>query len=172
MLACSLANEGVESLALARIQVLQNPFEKWPHDVSVEQCRQCVEPECVKACPEEALAVNAEYGNVRQVDEEKCIGCGKCAGACPFTPSRPIMAPDNDFGGENKARKCDLCAHAAYHWDQVGGGPDGKQACVVFCPVGAIRFTRDVPVQQGDAGYDVNLRRHDPGWKHGGFPID
>ena len=40
MLACSLVHEGVEGLSLARIHVLQNPFEKWPHDVSIEQCRQ------------------------------------------------------------------------------------------------------------------------------------
>ena len=172
MLACSLVNEGVESLSLARIQVLQNPFEKWPHDVSIEQCRQCVKPECVEACPEKALTVDAAHGNVRQVDEEKCIGCGMCVAACPFTPSRPVVAPDSDWDGEKKARKCDLCARAAYHWDEAGGGPRGKQACVELCPVGAIRFTADVPVQEGDAGYDVNLRLRDVGWKIMGFPID
>lgn len=172
MLACSLIHEGKESLYLARIQVLQNPFEKWPYDVSIEQCRQCVEPECAKACPEKALTVDAAHGNVRQVDEEKCIGCGTCVAACPFTPSRPVVAPDSDWDGKKKARKCDLCARAAYHWDEAGGGPRGKQACVEFCPVGAIRFTAEVPVQEGDAGYDVNLRLRDVGWKYAGFPID
>ncbi len=85
MLACSLIHEGKQSLYLSRIQMLQNPFEKWPHDVSIEQCRQCVEPECVEACPKEALGIDAAHGNVRHVDEEKCIGCGTCAKACPFS---------------------------------------------------------------------------------------
>ena len=44
MLACSLVNEGVENLSLSRIQVIQNSFDKWPHDLSIEQCRQCVDP--------------------------------------------------------------------------------------------------------------------------------
>jgi protein NrfC len=172
MLACSLVHEGVESLSLARIQVLQNPFEKWPQDVSIEQCRQCVEPKCVEVCPKKAITVDAAHGNVRQVDEKKCIGCGMCVQACPFTPSRPVVAPDSKFEGKKKARKCDLCARAAYHWDDAGGGPRGKQACVEFCPLGAIRFTADVPVQEGDAGYDVNLRLRDVRWQNGGFPID
>jgi protein NrfC len=42
MLACSLVNEGVENLSLSRIQVIQNSFDKWPHDLTIEQCRQCV----------------------------------------------------------------------------------------------------------------------------------
>ena len=172
MLACSLVHEGVGSFSLARIQVLQNSFEKWPHDVSIEQCRQCVEPLCVDACPADAIAAAPEHGHVRRVDEEKCTGCGLCVQACPFTPSRPVVAPDSAFEGKNKARKCDLCANAPYHWDELGGGPRGKQACVEFCPLRAIRFTADVPVQEGDGGYDVNLRLRDAGWKNGGFPID
>ena len=51
MLACSLVNEGKISLSLARIQVLQNPFKKWPNDVDIGQCRQCQEPLCVKGSP-------------------------------------------------------------------------------------------------------------------------
>ncbi len=170
MLSCSLVHEGEENLSLARIQIIQNSFAKWPDDVTIEQCRQCVEPKCVEVCPVDAIEPNAEEGNVRQVDTEKCIGCGLCAEACPFTPSRPVMAPDGDFDGKKKARKCDLCAGAAYHWDEGGGGPDGMQACVEVCPVGAIKFTAEVPVQEGDAGYRVNLR--DENWKRLGFPID
>jgi protein NrfC len=167
MLACSLVHEGVESLSLSRIQVIQNSFEKWPQDVTIEQCRQCVEPLCVDACPADALQADPEHGYVRRVDEDKCIGCGACVEACPFTPSRPIVAPDSDFDGDLKSRKCDLCADAAYHWDDAGGGPDGKQACVEICPLGAIRFTAEIPVQEGDSGYKVNLRdasRQKPGY--------
>ena len=159
MLACSLVNEGVENLSLSRIQVMQNSFEKWPDDLTIEQCRQCVDPACVTACPEEALKVDARHGNIRRlVDVEKCIGCGACIEECPYTPSRTLMVADEKYGGDLKARKCELCANAPYHWDPQGGGAQGKQACVEVCPVGAIQFTDKVPKQEGDTGYKVNLR--------------
>ena len=169
MLACSLVNEGVENLSLSRIQVIQNSFDKWPHDLTIEQCRQCVDPACVAACPEEALTVDARFGNVRRVvNVEKCIGCGACIEECPYTPSRPLMVADEKYGGDLKTRKCDLCADAPYHWDSLGGGPQGKQACVEVCPVGAIQFTTKVPQQEGDTGYKVNLRGST--WSSLGYP--
>ncbi len=171
MLACSLVNEGVENLSLSRIQVIQNSFDKWPHDLTIEQCRQCVDPACVTACPEDALTVDARFGNVRRVvDVEKCTGCGACIEECPYTPSRPFVVPDEKYGGDLKARKCELCANAPYHWDPLGGGPQGKQACVEVCPVGAIKFTTKVPEQEGDSGYKVNLR--DWTWSTLGYSRD
>jgi protein NrfC len=168
MLACSLVNEGAESLSLSRIQIMQNSFETFPDDLTIEQCRQCVDPECVKQCPTSALQVNAEFGNVRMVDKEKCIGCGTCYNVCPYTPSRAMLASDKNYNGADKSRKCDLCANAPFNWDQAGGGPDGKQACVAVCPVGAIKFTKNIPIQKGDGGYKVNLR--DSNWKRLGYP--
>jgi len=170
MLACSLVHEGVESLSLARIQILQNSFESFPDDLTIEQCRQCVEPACVKECPTGALKANATFGHVRMVDKEKCDGCGACYDACPYTPSRAVVAADKDFDRELKSRKCDLCANAPFHWDEAGGGPDGKQACVAVCPVGAIKFTKKIPEQEGDDGYKVNLR--DRNWGTLGYPTD
>jgi protein NrfC len=158
MLACSLVHEGVESLSLARIQVLQNSFESFPDDLTIEQCRQCVDPPCVKECPTGALKADPKYGNVRLVDKTKCIGCGTCFYVCPYTPSRPVLAKDEDYKDEVKSSKCDLCANAEYHWDEEGGGPEGKQACVEVCPVNAIQFTTDIPEQSGDSGYKVDLR--------------
>jgi len=168
MLACSLIHEGVESLSLSRIQIMQNSFASFPDDLTIEQCRQCVEPACVEVCPTGALSADAQHGNVRMVNKEECIGCGLCFEACPFTPSRAFLAPDGAYGGEAKSRKCDLCANAPYHWDEAGGGPDGKQACVAICPVGAIAFTKEIPVQEGISGYKVNLR--DESWAALGFP--
>ncbi|MBW1943754.1 MAG: 4Fe-4S dicluster domain-containing protein [Deltaproteobacteria bacterium] len=160
MLACSLVHEGVENQSLARIQVIQNPFEKFPHDITLAQCRQCLEPACIEACEPKALHVDGENGNVRTVDEEKCIACMACIEACPFTPARVQF---NHVEGH--AQKCDLCAEAPF-W-QEKGGPDGKQACVELCPVGAISFTKELPAQEGDAGYEVNLRG--AGWKALGY---
>ena len=168
MLACSLIHEGVEGLSLSRIQIMQNSFVSFPDDLAIAQCRQCVDPACVKVCPTGALAADAEHGHVRMVDKEKCIGCGLCHDACPFTPSRAFLAADEAYDDEARSRKCDLCANAPYHWDEAGGGPDGKQACVAVCPVGAIMFTKEIPSQEGDTGYQVNLR--DRSWGSLGYP--
>lgn len=168
MLACSLIHEGVESLSLSRIQIMQNSFAGFPNDLTIEQCRQCVDPACVQICPTGALAASPEHGSVRMVDKEQCIGCGLCFEACPYTPSRAFLAADPAYDNALKSRKCDLCANAAYHWDAAGGGPDGQQACVAVCPVGAIMFTKDIPEQAGDAGYKVNLRGES--WAILGYP--
>lgn len=170
MLACSLVHEGVENLSMSRIQVIQSAFAKWPDDLTIEQCRQCVDPVCVSACPENAMKIDARFGNVRRVVEiDNCIGCGSCVEACPYTPSRPVLAPDEQYGGDDKARKCDLCASAAFHWDPQGGGPKGKQACVEVCPVGAVEFTTEIPEQKGNSGYQVNLR--DYTWNSLGYSM-
>jgi protein NrfC len=168
MLACSLIHEGVESPSLSRIQIMQDSFVSFPDDLTIAQCRQCVDPACVKICPTGALKADARYGYVRIVNKEACIGCGLCYDACPYTPSRAFLAADKAYGDEAKSRKCDLCANAPYHWDEGGGGPDGKQACVAVCPVGAIMFTKQIPTQEGDGGYKVNLR--DEAWASLGYP--
>jgi protein NrfC len=86
-----------------------------------------------------------------------------CVEACPYLPSRAVWNFEEDH-----AQKCDLCAEAPF-WVEKGG-PDGKQACVEVCPVGAIKFTKEIPQQEGDKGYKVNLRGKS--WKHLGYPID
>lgn len=163
MLACSLVHEGEVNLSLSRIQILQNSFSEYPDDLSIEPCRQCISPTCLEACPTGALHIDRKNGNVRRVDEEKCIGCMACVYACAFEPSRAIWNHR-----KNRSMTCDLCADTPF-WE-VEGGPGGRQACLSVCPVGAIRFTGDIPVQQGNAGYDVNLRGR--GWKKIGYPTD
>jgi protein NrfC len=167
MLACSLVHEGVHSPTLSRIQILQDSFGKFPEDLDMAQCRQCETPACVDACPEEALYADTAFGYVRRVNKERCTGCGSCFQACPYTPARLSVTEDDASTPELKSRKCDLCANAPYHWDEKGGGPEGLQACVAVCPVGAIAFTTALPVQEGDAGYKVNLR--DDNWARLGY---
>ena len=151
MMACSLAHEGEVNLSLARIQVMQDILKNWPDDIKIVQCRQCANPLCVKACPTGALYVDTANGNIRVIDGSKCDGCKLCIDACPFVPQRIISNPET-----GKVIKCDLCLDTPY-WDETGGA-DGKQICVEICPQEAIKFTREVPNQRGDAGYDVNLR--------------
>src|SRR5574340_1559529 len=158
MLSCSMAHYGRSSLSLSRIQVTNDPFAKYPDDVAQNQCRQCPYPACVDACPTGANHVDAANGNVRTVDESKCIGCERCVNACPFTPSRAL------WNFEKKtAMKCDLCAKTPY-WNE-DGGPGGKQVCVETCPMKAITYTSTLPVQS-DAGYNVNLRNAHWGVMH------
>jgi protein NrfC len=98
---------------------------------------------------------------------DKCTGCGACVEACPYHPKRLMVQPETASVYGAVSRKCDLCAQAPFHWHESGGGPEGKQACVEVCPVSAISFTRDIPVQKGDAGYQVNLR--DEAWLSLGY---
>lgn len=164
MLACSMAHSGSSNLSLSRIQVLNDPLGKFPDDVQQKQCRQCVDPKCVEACPTGANHVSEKFGGVRMVDEDKCIGCERCVYACPFTPSRMQW---NHI--DRTAQKCDLCANTPY-WE-TEGGPGGKQLCVEVCPHNALSYQREVPEQEGDSEYDVNLRADDA-WGQLGFPID
>jgi len=80
-------------------------------------CRQCGDAPCIKACPVEALRRSPKT-NAVLVDEDKCIGCNKCAEACPFDAI--------SFDGNNVALICDLC--------------DGEVECVQRCPTDALKF--------------------------------
>jgi Fe-S-cluster-containing hydrogenase component 2 len=84
-------------------------------------CRQCDDPECVKACPQEALVIDEKKEMVVLI-ESNCDGCGQCVEACPFDAI--WIDPLTNF-----AIKCDLC----------GGDPQ----CVKFCNFDAIRFPRE-----------------------------
>ncbi len=160
MIGCSMVHEGEINLSLSRIQVTQNPFGKFPEDISLSQCRQCLSPACVEACPEEALTIDENNGYLRKVDQEKCTGCMECVHGCSYGPSRAIWNFEKDI-----ACKCDLCQETPF-WSE-DGGPGGKQACVELCPVGAVQFSRHVPLQEGNTGYDVNLRGKN--WKKLGY---
>ena len=152
MFACSMTHEGEASPSLSRIQIIRDApsFTKYPYDIVMSVCRQCVSPLCVQNCPTGACHVDAANGNVRMIDQSKCIGCKRCIAACPQRPHRTVWNP-----AKKKSSKCDLCADAPY-WNQKGG-PDGVQACVQNCPVKALKLVREAPPQSDIAGYDVNL---------------
>lgn len=122
MFACSLANEGVASLSLARIQM--NIYTQAEFEIAAQPCQQCVDPQCLYACPVGAIQVDAVTG-ARYVDQDLCIGCQRCVQACPYEISRMRFNPET-----RKASKCDLC----------GGDP----TCVKMCPTGALRYVTNV----------------------------
>jgi protein NrfC len=152
MFACSMTHEGEASPSLSRIQIIRDApsFTKYPYDVVMSVCRQCVSPLCVQNCPTGACHVDEANGNVRMIDQSKCIGCKRCINSCPQRPHRTIWNQ-----AKRKSTKCDLCADAPY-WSQKGG-PTGKQACVETCPVKALKLVAEAPLQLDINGYDINL---------------
>lgn len=151
MLACSMVHYGEQNLSLARIQIIQDSFGKFPDDLQIAVCRQCVTAPCVINCPVGAAYIDKENGNVRRINEKECIGCGKCLEMCPQQPHRPVW---NHIKGTSS--KCDLCIDTPF-WNEKGG-PGGKQACVEACPMQAIKFVSETPDQKETEGYNINLR--------------
>ncbi len=154
MMMCSLAHWGEASHSLSRIQIQQDSFADWPADIHMAQCHQCPEAPCVEVCPVRPVKANKpnpEFGYVRMIDPNLCIGCQMCIGACPFIPAR--VQWNHEIG---RSQKCDLCADTPHLGAK--GGPGGVQACVQACPVGAIAFTRDMPKVNTEESYTVDLR--------------
>jgi protein NrfC len=152
MYSCSLTHEGEANPTLSRIQIIRDApsFTKYPYDVVMSVCRQCITPLCVQNCPTGAAHVDTANGNIRRIDQEKCIGCQMCIKSCPQRPHRTIWNP-----AKMKSTKCDLCTDAPY-WSQKGG-PTGKQACVETCVAKALKLVAEAPLQQDIDGYDINL---------------
>ncbi len=146
MMACSLAHSGAASYTLARIQIQQDSWANWPDDIFMATCRQCEDAPCVEVCPVEPVKANKpnpEFGNVRMVDQELCIGCQSCLGRLPVHAGAAPVGPP-----AGKSQKCDLCADTPFLGEK--GGPGGVQTCVRVCPVHAIAFTTD-DARPGDA---------------------
>lgn len=116
--ACCLSREEVAAPHLSRIKVDNIRYEEW--DNVAKPCLQCVDPQCMRYCPCDAIYVDKKTG-ARVINEDICIGCQECMRHCLYDP--PRIAYDRE---RKKAFKCDLC----------GGDPE----CVKSCPFGALTY--------------------------------
>ncbi|MEG1512104.1 MAG: ferredoxin-like protein [Raoultibacter sp.] len=122
---CTLKNDGRVCQNIARVRVWPN--YQYGHSVdtmdgiyndcqyTIESCKQCEDPQCMKYCPVHAIHSDEKTG-ARVVDTAKCIGCGMCHMACPW--NMPVV--DTETGVSTKCIACGRCAEQ--------------------CPNGAIKF--------------------------------
>jgi len=129
--ACSASKEGMFIPSKARIQI--NNFALQGYSVP-SICFHCTKPDCLKACPNEAIFRN-ERGIV-VIDSQKCDGCGDCVPACTYG-----MIEQYDSG---KAFKCDLC----------GGNP----ICVAECHYGALLFKKSDKISRKLRAFQMKQR--------------
>ncbi len=93
-------------------------------------CRKCLAHPCVNVCPVNAVSIGK---TAAIIDQEKCIKCGKCVEACPYTAIVTTGRPCAEACGVN-----------AIHSDYLDRAEidDNKcvacGACIQACPFGAI----------------------------------
>ena len=119
-MSCTLKNDGTSQPAAARIHVNDGFYYGselgsgdgiyYSMEWNVRTCHMCKTALCQTACPYGAIKTN-ESG-VRDVDPEKCVGCGTCVAACPW--HMPVV---NTVTG--KSTKCIACGRCA---DQCPNG--------------------------------------------------
>jgi formate dehydrogenase iron-sulfur subunit len=90
-----------------------------------KQCRHCLDPACVSACPVGALS-RTELGAV-VYDSAKCIGCRYCMMACPYGIPRYEWQQPIPY-----VQKCIFC------YDRIRSG--GQPGCTEVCPTQATVF--------------------------------
>ncbi len=114
-MACSVVHEQQFGSSVSRIRVVKMEHEGL--DVPVT-CHQCTEPPCMEVCPVDAITRNGKT-NAILIDEEECIGCGRCVEAC-------WAGAINFHPDKNMPFVCDLC--------------NGNPQCVDRCPLGALVY--------------------------------
>lgn len=127
-LLCGTVKDGKVGLNRSCIHVQRGGASANIHTVFA--CQQCTDHPCFEACPLQGEAMCIDENGIVYVVDDKCIGCGKCAKACKFSPSRIVIVGEKK---NRKARKCDLCR------DREEG-----PACIEFCPALCLGLASDV----------------------------
>ncbi|MCB4204888.1 4Fe-4S dicluster domain-containing protein [Deferribacterales bacterium Es71-Z0220] len=114
-------------------------------------CNHCDNPPCLSPCPVKGATYKRKDGTV-VVDRDLCLGCGRCADACPYgarylnkninIKNDPAKYPKvEEVKGKTKKSlfvidKCDFCFH------RIAAGIE-EPACVRNCP-GKARYFGDL----------------------------
>lgn len=127
-LLCGTVRDGKVGLNRSCLHVQRGGASANVHTVLT--CQQCIDHPCYEACPRKDEAMCVDGDGIVYVVEEECIGCGLCAKACKFSPSRIAMVGEKK---DRKAHKCDLCRNR----------PEGP-VCIEFCPALCLGLASDV----------------------------
>jgi [FeFe] hydrogenase (group B1/B3) len=95
-----------------------------------DNCRKCLAHPCTNVCPTNAISIGK---NRSIIDQEKCIKCGRCKGACPYSAIVQYDRPCAAACGVN-AIESDYLGRAKINMDRCVSCGN----CVAQCPYGAI----------------------------------
>lgn len=102
--ACKQENCAPDGVRLISISE-EGPFlvdGRWHFFFRANRCRHCQNPECLPACPADAISRRTD--SVVVLDRDSCSGCRACISACPYD----AITFDEATG---VAAKCNLCHH-------------------------------------------------------------
>lgn len=115
------------------VEVLSIACDECPVDgIQVtDSCRGCLARRCMDKCPKDAITI---INHKAHIDKSKCIECGKCMEACPYSAIKRNARPCVK-ACKPKAIDIDIKTQkAVIHEDKcISCG-----ACVYQCPFGAI----------------------------------
>ncbi|MBI4518812.1 MAG: 4Fe-4S dicluster domain-containing protein [Deltaproteobacteria bacterium] len=135
-------------------QVMSREAGRFPEVVQYNlslACNHCERPACMAVCPTDVI-VKRERDGIVFIDANRCNGCERCLGACPY--GAPQRVP-----GQDRVSKCDFC------WARQDAGL--VPVCVETCVGGALQFGRLDQVEQLAAGRQLHRRSDgffDPDW--------
>lgn len=132
-------SEGIIESAIARkyydpplVNIIKFACNSCPDNVYkvTDACQGCLEHACVEVCPKGAVSI---VKGRSVIDQDKCIKCGRCKEACPYTAIVKLERPCAKSCGMD-AIYSDELGRAVIDYDKcVSCG-----MCLVNCPFGAI----------------------------------
>ncbi|MGO1580746.1 MAG: 4Fe-4S dicluster domain-containing protein [Peptoniphilaceae bacterium] len=93
-------------------------------------CRKCMAHPCTNVCPVNAVSIRKEGA---YIDQEKCIKCGRCKEACPYSAIVMYDRPCAAACGVNAISSDEYGRAEIDHDECVACG-----RCIASCPFGAI----------------------------------